>query len=69
MCSDAWLVDMYQSILNVGFLIGSFAVGYFADRLGVYNVWNHLVFHICHNNTLSIHFYCVYFMYLSFEMY
>ncbi|KAM8725363.1 solute carrier family 22 member 2-like [Acanthopagrus schlegelii] len=33
-CSDAWLVDMYQSILNVGFLIGSFAFGYFADRFG-----------------------------------
>ncbi|XP_068198810.1 solute carrier family 22 member 2-like isoform X2 [Antennarius striatus] len=33
-CSDAWLVDMYQSILNAGNLAGSFAFGYFADRFG-----------------------------------
>ncbi|XP_028252362.1 solute carrier family 22 member 2-like [Parambassis ranga] len=33
-CSDGWWVDMYQSTLNVGFLIGSFAFGYFADRFG-----------------------------------
>ncbi|XP_051265733.1 solute carrier family 22 member 2-like [Dicentrarchus labrax] len=33
-CSDAWLVDMYQSTLNVGFLVGSFAFGYLADRFG-----------------------------------
>ncbi|XP_047243471.1 solute carrier family 22 member 2-like [Girardinichthys multiradiatus] len=33
-CSDGWLVDMYQSTLNVGFLVGSFAFGYFADRFG-----------------------------------
>ncbi|KAM9338951.1 solute carrier family 22 member 2-like [Symphorus nematophorus] len=33
-CSDGWWVDMYQSTLNAGFLIGSFAFGYFADRFG-----------------------------------
>ncbi|XP_056219587.1 solute carrier family 22 member 2-like [Seriola aureovittata] len=33
-CSDGWLVDMYQSTLNAGFLAGSFAFGYFADRFG-----------------------------------
>uniref|UniRef100_A0A3Q3WYI3 Solute carrier family 22 member 3 n=1 Tax=Mola mola TaxID=94237 RepID=A0A3Q3WYI3_MOLML len=33
-CSDAWLVDMFQSIVNVGFLASSFAFGYFADRFG-----------------------------------
>ncbi|XP_014265139.2 solute carrier family 22 member 2 [Maylandia zebra] len=33
-CSDGWLVDMFQSTLNVGFLVGSFAFGYFADRFG-----------------------------------
>ncbi|XP_008279835.1 solute carrier family 22 member 2-like [Stegastes partitus] len=45
-CSDGWFVDMYQSTLNVGFLVGSFAFGYFADRFGrkisflVSNLWN-----------------------------
>ncbi|KAI3364466.1 hypothetical protein L3Q82_011258 [Scortum barcoo] len=33
-CSDAWFVDMFQSTLNAGFLVGSFAFGYFADRFG-----------------------------------
>ncbi|XP_058469751.1 solute carrier family 22 member 2-like [Solea solea] len=33
-CSDEWLVDMYQATLNVGFLIGSIAIGYLADRFG-----------------------------------
>ncbi|XP_022063705.1 solute carrier family 22 member 2-like [Acanthochromis polyacanthus] len=33
-CSDGWLVDMYQATLNLGFLVGSFAFGYFADRFG-----------------------------------
>ncbi|KAG7508125.1 solute carrier family 22 member 2-like [Solea senegalensis] len=33
-CEKSWLVDMYQSVLNVGFLVGSFAFGYFADRFG-----------------------------------
>lgn len=32
MCSDSWLVDMYQATLNVGFLIGTIATGYLADR-------------------------------------
>ncbi|XP_043962356.1 solute carrier family 22 member 2-like isoform X2 [Gambusia affinis] len=31
-CSDGWLVDLYQATLNVGFLIGSIAIGYLADR-------------------------------------
>lgn len=31
-CSNAWLVDMYQATLNVGFLVGSIAIGYLADR-------------------------------------
>ncbi|CAJ1077937.1 solute carrier family 22 member 2-like [Xyrichtys novacula] len=33
-CSDAWLADLYQSTINLGFLVGSFAFGYFADRFG-----------------------------------
>ncbi|KAM6965477.1 solute carrier family 22 member 2-like [Aplochiton taeniatus] len=33
-CADAWLVDMFQATLNVGFLIGSIAIGYLADRFG-----------------------------------
>ncbi|XP_074472587.1 solute carrier family 22 member 2-like isoform X1 [Sebastes fasciatus] len=33
-CSDGWFVDMYQSILNVGFLVGSFTFGFVADRFG-----------------------------------
>nr|XP_046229346.1 solute carrier family 22 member 2-like [Scatophagus argus] len=33
-CADGWLVDMYQATLNVGFLVGSIAIGYLADRFG-----------------------------------
>ncbi|KAG7460970.1 hypothetical protein MATL_G00204650 [Megalops atlanticus] len=33
-CADAWLVDMFQATLNVGFLVGSIAIGYLADRFG-----------------------------------
>ncbi|KAG7509262.1 solute carrier family 22 member 2-like [Solea senegalensis] len=33
-CSNEWLVDMYQATLNVGFLIGSITIGYLADRFG-----------------------------------
>uniref|UniRef100_A0A667ZU44 Solute carrier family 22 member 3 n=2 Tax=Myripristis murdjan TaxID=586833 RepID=A0A667ZU44_9TELE len=33
-CSDGWLVDMYQAILNVGFLVGTITIGYLADRFG-----------------------------------
>lgn len=33
-CSNSWLVDMYQATLNVGFLVGSIATGYLADRFG-----------------------------------
>ncbi|KAJ8270709.1 hypothetical protein GJAV_G00118340 [Gymnothorax javanicus] len=45
-CSDAWLVDTYQSAVNIGFLVGSIAIGYLADRFGrkvsflLSNLWN-----------------------------
>ncbi|KAG5846631.1 solute carrier family 22 member 2 [Anguilla anguilla] len=45
-CSDAWLVDMYQATVNIGFLVGSIAIGYLADRFGrkmsflLSNLWN-----------------------------
>lgn len=31
-CSDEWLIDMFQAMLNIGFLLGSIAIGYLADR-------------------------------------
>ncbi|XP_058235322.1 solute carrier family 22 member 2 isoform X3 [Hemibagrus wyckioides] len=31
-CEDAWLLDMCQAALSVGFLVGSIAIGYLADR-------------------------------------
>lgn len=39
-CSDGWLVDMYQATLNVGFLVGSIAIGYLADRLVWFYRWH-----------------------------
>ncbi|XP_053736593.1 solute carrier family 22 member 2 [Synchiropus splendidus] len=33
-CADAWQVDLFQATLNIGFLIGSIAIGYLADRFG-----------------------------------
>ncbi|CAG00154.1 unnamed protein product [Tetraodon nigroviridis] len=33
-CSDSWLVDMFQSIFGVGRLVGSLTVGYFSDMYG-----------------------------------
>lgn len=33
-CSDAWYVDMFQATLSVGFLVGSIAIGYMADKYG-----------------------------------
>lgn len=31
-CEDAWYVDMFQAALGVGFLVGSIAIGYLADK-------------------------------------
>uniref|UniRef100_A0A8C9SSJ8 Solute carrier family 22 member 3 n=1 Tax=Scleropages formosus TaxID=113540 RepID=A0A8C9SSJ8_SCLFO len=33
-CGNSWMVDMFQSMLNVGFLAGSIVMGYLADRFG-----------------------------------
>uniref|UniRef100_A0AAV2K9L0 Uncharacterized protein n=1 Tax=Knipowitschia caucasica TaxID=637954 RepID=A0AAV2K9L0_KNICA len=34
-CGDEWMVDMYQSSLSLGFLIGSFVFGYAADSAAI----------------------------------
>ncbi|XP_072512619.1 solute carrier family 22 member 2 [Salminus brasiliensis] len=33
-CDHAWLVDVFQAVLGVGFLVGSIAFGYLADKFG-----------------------------------
>lgn len=33
-CVNAWLLDLTQAILNLGFLTGAFTLGYAADRYG-----------------------------------
>ncbi|KFP33163.1 Solute carrier family 22 member 3, partial [Colius striatus] len=33
-CSNAWMLDLSQAILNLGFLFGAFTLGYAADRYG-----------------------------------
>lgn len=33
-CANAWLLDLTQAILNLGFLTGAFTLGYAADRYG-----------------------------------
>uniref|UniRef100_A0A8C5WNZ6 Solute carrier family 22 member 3 n=1 Tax=Laticauda laticaudata TaxID=8630 RepID=A0A8C5WNZ6_LATLA len=33
-CDNKWIIDITQSILNIGFLVGGFVLGYAADRFG-----------------------------------
>ncbi|KAM7137034.1 solute carrier family 22 member 2 [Molossus nigricans] len=33
-CANSWMLDLFQSAVNVGFLIGSVSIGYIADRFG-----------------------------------
>ncbi|XP_018421115.1 PREDICTED: solute carrier family 22 member 2 [Nanorana parkeri] len=33
-CEDSWKLDLFQSIVNVGFFLGSLFIGYIADRFG-----------------------------------
>ncbi|CAI5770377.1 solute carrier family 22 member 3 [Podarcis lilfordi] len=38
-CEDRWLIDMTQSLLNLGFLVGGFYLGYASDRYGRINIY------------------------------
>ncbi|XP_024051584.2 solute carrier family 22 member 3 [Terrapene carolina triunguis] len=33
-CANAWMLDLTQAVLNLGFLTGAFTLGYAADRYG-----------------------------------
>ncbi|XP_066867553.1 solute carrier family 22 member 2 isoform X2 [Kogia breviceps] len=33
-CTNSWMLDLFQSAVNVGFFIGSVGIGYTADRFG-----------------------------------
>uniref|UniRef100_A0A8C8RJN3 Solute carrier family 22 member 3 n=1 Tax=Pelusios castaneus TaxID=367368 RepID=A0A8C8RJN3_9SAUR len=33
-CANAWMLDLTQAVLNLGFLAGAFTLGYAADRYG-----------------------------------
>ncbi|XP_008592221.1 PREDICTED: solute carrier family 22 member 2 [Galeopterus variegatus] len=33
-CANSWMLDLFQSAVNVGFFIGSVSIGYIADRFG-----------------------------------
>nr|XP_020664711.1 solute carrier family 22 member 3 isoform X1 [Pogona vitticeps] len=33
-CENRWMIDMTQALLNLGFLVGGFTLGYAADRYG-----------------------------------
>lgn len=31
-CAHSWMLDLFQSLVNVGFFIGAVGIGYLADR-------------------------------------
>ncbi|XP_003792437.1 solute carrier family 22 member 2 [Otolemur garnettii] len=33
-CANSWMLDLFQSSVNIGFFIGSMGIGYIADRFG-----------------------------------
>uniref|UniRef100_G3T779 Solute carrier family 22 member 2 n=1 Tax=Loxodonta africana TaxID=9785 RepID=G3T779_LOXAF len=33
-CVNSWMLDLFQSAVNVGFFVGSMGIGYIADRFG-----------------------------------
>ncbi|KAF6365326.1 solute carrier family 22 member 2 [Rhinolophus ferrumequinum] len=33
-CANSWMLDLFQSAVNVGFFVGSVSIGYIADRFG-----------------------------------
>ncbi|XP_026248942.2 solute carrier family 22 member 2 [Urocitellus parryii] len=33
-CANSWMLDLFQSAVNVGFFVGSMGIGYLADRFG-----------------------------------
>uniref|UniRef100_A0A8C9A5A9 Major facilitator superfamily (MFS) profile domain-containing protein n=1 Tax=Prolemur simus TaxID=1328070 RepID=A0A8C9A5A9_PROSS len=33
-CANSWMLDLFQSSVNVGFFVGSVGIGYVADRFG-----------------------------------
>nr|XP_013004336.1 solute carrier family 22 member 2 [Cavia porcellus] len=33
-CAHSWMLDLFQSAVNVGFFVGAVAIGYLADRFG-----------------------------------
>lgn len=43
-CDNKWLIDLTQSILNLGFLVGGFTLGYAADRYGRITIYLYSAF-------------------------
>ncbi|XP_038251767.1 solute carrier family 22 member 3 isoform X2 [Dermochelys coriacea] len=38
-CANAWMLDLTQAVLNLGFLTGAFILGYAADRYGRIHIY------------------------------
>lgn len=44
-CADSWYVDMFQATLGIGFLVGSIAIGYMADKYDRHLFFSSFFFH------------------------